>query len=207
MDETAFFRKWSNLPKSSDLNAEAWLDIDPRDLIQVGYAETVDFTPTQVQSAVGSETTGQSINDALAQTAVGPLDGMIVRSCTPSPMPLPRHWVTLHPLQEWEGYIVNKGETEFVARLRDLTAESFASEANEGIEEEAIIPLSEIADEDFNRIQPGSVFRWVIGYERAASGTKKRISQIIFRNLPSITERDKSEGIEWAKKITQALKE
>ena len=207
MDETAFFRKWSNLPKSSDLNAEAWLDIDPRDLIQVGYAETVDFTPTQAQTAVGSENTGQSINDALAQTTVGPLDGMIVRSRTPSPMPLPRHWVTLHPLQEWEGYIVNKGETEFVARLRDLTAESFASEANEGIEEEAIIPLSEIADEDFNRIQPGSVFRWVIGYERAASGTKKRISQIIFRNLPSITEQDKFEGIEWAKKITQALKE
>ena len=209
MAETAFLHKGSSLPKSSDLNKDVWLSTDPRELIQIGYAEAVDFAPKQAQSAVGPGTISQSINDArhLAPTAIVSHDGMIVQVRTPEPTPEPRHWVTMHPLQEWEGYIVNRRETAFVARLRDLTAEAFASTATEVTDEEAIIPLSEIADEDFNRIQPGSVFRWVIGYERAASGTKKRISQIIFRDLPSITEQDKSEGMEWARKVSQALKE
>ena len=209
MAETAFFHKGSSLPKSSDLNKDVWLDTDPTELIQIGYSQSVDFTPKQAQSASDSGTRSQSINDEeqLAPTAIVSQDGTIVQLRTPEPTPEPRHWVTMHPLQEWEGYIVNKGEREFVARLRDLTAESFASEAKDVTEEEAIIPLSEIADEDFNRIQPGSVFRWVIGYERAASGTKKRISQIVFRDLPSITDQDKSEGIEWARKVIQALKE
>ena len=209
MADTAFFHKGSSLPKSSDLNKDVWLDTDPRDLIQIGYTESVDFTPKQAQSAFESATRSQSINDdkKLAPTAIISQDGIVVQLRTPDPRPEPRHWVTMHPLQEWEGYIVNTGETAFVARLRDLTAESFASEAREVTDEEATIPLSEIADEDFNRIQPGSVFRWVIGYERAASGTKKRISQIVFRDLPSITDQDKSEGSEWARKVIQALKE
>ena len=209
MAETGFLHQGSSLPKSSDLNKDVWLDTEPRELIQIGYAQSVDFTPKQAQSAFELETRSQSINDdnKLASTAVVPQDGMIVQLRTPEPTPPSRHWVTMHPLQEWEGYIVKRGEAEFVARLRDLTAESFASEAKDVPEEEAIIPLSEIADEDFKRIQQGSVFRWVIGYERADSGTKKRISQIVFRDLPSITDQDKSEGTEWARKVIQALKE
>ena len=50
-----------------------------------------------------------------------------------------------------------------------------------------------------------SIFRWVIGYERSASGTKKRVSQIVFRDLPRLTRADVREGREWARETMQSL--
>ncbi len=98
-----------------------------------------------------------------------------ILSFPPQPAPAgPR--ATLHALQEWEGYVVEVKRDELVARLVDLTAGSTHEE------EEAIIPLAEIAEPDTVRV--GSIFRWVIGYERSPSGTKKRVSQIVFRDLP-----------------------
>ena len=73
---------------------------------------------------------------------------------------------TLHALQEWEGYVTEINDTEFSARLTDLT--SGANYARE----EADIPLVEISEDDAAKMQVGSIFRWVIGYERAA-GSKK----------------------------------
>ena len=89
---------------------------------------------------------------------------------------------------------------EFVAALVDLTANSSHEE------EEAIIPLTEIADDDAAALRVGTIFRWVIGYERSRSGTKRRVSQIVFRDLPRITERDLQQGREWAHKIRRAFK-
>ena len=77
-------------------------------------------------------------------------------------------------LQEWEGYVIEIGEDDFTVRLLDLTAGSSHEE------EEAVIPLSEISEDDFKHLRLGSIFRWVIGYERSTSGTKQRVSQIVF---------------------------
>ena len=79
----------------------------------------------------------------------------------------------------------------------DLTASSLQEE------EEATIPLEEIAEDDFIRLIPGSIFRWVIGYERSQGGTKRRVSQIVFRDLPVVTGWDITNGEEWAKKVAQ----
>ena len=49
---------------------------------------------------------------------------------------------TFHALQEWEGYVVDVGAADFVARLVDLTAGSSHEE------EEAVIPLTELSDTD-----------------------------------------------------------
>ena len=106
---------------------------------------------------------------------------------------------TFHALQEWEGYVVDVGAADFVARLVDLTAGSSHEK------EEAVIPLTEISDADAERMRTGSIFRWVIGYERSASGTKKRVSQIVFRDLPRITRADVREGREWARETMQSL--
>ena len=106
----------------------------------------------------------------------------------------------MHALQEWEGYVVELGSVEFVARLVDLTAGSSHEE------EEATIPLEEVSESDAARMAVGSIFRWVIGYERSLSGTKRRVSQIVFRDLPRITERDFREGREWARETLRALK-
>ena len=106
---------------------------------------------------------------------------------------------TLHALQEWEGYVVAITDTEFLARLADLTAGSSHEE------EEADIPLDEISDYDAARIRVGSIFRWVIGYERSTTGTKRRVSQIVFRDLPAMTKADLQDGKAWAREVTRSL--
>ncbi len=113
----------------------------------------------------------------------------------------PRLTTTLHPLQEWEGYVVQINRDGFTARLLDVTAGA----SYEG--EEADIPLEEVSESDVAKMKVGSIFRWVIGYERAATGTKRRISQIVFRDLPAITEKDLQVADEWARGLMAAWKE
>ena len=104
-----------------------------------------------------------------------------------------------HAIQEWEGYVVDVGTENFVARLVDLTANSTFEE------EEAIVPLEEISEDDASRIRVGSVFRWVIGYERSAAGTKKRVSQFMLRDLPAIIRTDLRDGNTWAQEVVRSL--
>ena len=213
ISETTFSYVGDSPPNSSDINKNVWLGYSPVELIREGYTEAVDFASRQTQNTIEVETKSQDKNEDKDDTKqMMPIvsdyhDGLPIRLSIPNPASENRHWVTMHALQEWEGYIVNAGNKDFVARLRDLTPESFTSEPRGLLEEEATIPLDEISDDDLKRIRPGSIFRWVIGYERAASGTKRRISQIVFRDLPSITEQDKSEGVEWARKVMQLLRE
>ena len=106
---------------------------------------------------------------------------------------------TFHPIQEWEGYVVQIKEEEFVANLIDLTA----GHSHES--EEATIPLAEVSERDASHMTIGSIFLWVIGYERSPGGTRKWVSQIVFRDLPRMTESDFLEGQAWAKRIAAAL--
>jgi len=106
---------------------------------------------------------------------------------------------SLHALQEWEGYVIEISETEFVARLTDITAKASIED------EEAVFPLEEIADADIKKLRPGSIFRWVIGYERSGAGTKKRVSQIVFRDLPVVTRSDVQDGEAWAQETLRLL--
>lgn len=110
----------------------------------------------------------------------------------------PEPSTTFHPLQEWEGYVVNIGDMDFTARLVDLTA------GRPQEDEEAIVPLTEISHYDRARMREGSYFRWVIGYESTA-GTRIRVSQIVFRDLPATTPADLRIGQAWARKMTRAL--
>ena len=109
--------------------------------------------------------------------------------------------ITLHPLQEWEGYVVEKGDSDFVAHLVDITSGN-SSHAKE----EAIIPNEEISERDVEKMQVGSIFRWVIGYERSLAGTKKRVSQIVFRDLPIVTDTDIKQSETWAEVTACSLK-
>ena len=103
-------------------------------------------------------------------------------------------------LQEWEGYVVEINQSVFTARLLDLTADASFEE------EEADIPFAEISDDDLDKIRLGSIFRWVIGYERSAAGTKKRVSRIVFRDLPAVTKSDMQAGETWALKMATAFR-
>ena len=114
-------------------------------------------------------------------------------------IPRVRPQATFHALQEWEGYVLDVNTDDFTAKLLDLTARP-------SMEEEAVIPLCEISDVDRRRLKHGSIFRWVIGYENRR-GTKRRISQIVFRDLPVLTRRDVEEGSKWAEKVVRLLEE
>ncbi len=102
-------------------------------------------------------------------------------------------------LQEWEGYVIAINDDGFEARLLDLTARAKREE------EEATIPYSEISEEERTEMRLGNIFRWTIGYESTPSGTRRRISQIVFRNLPVVTQRDADEAWEWALETRQFL--
>ena len=104
---------------------------------------------------------------------------------------------SFHLLQEWEGHVTEIGEDDFTVQLLDLTAGSSHEE------EEAVIPLSEISEDDLKSLRLGSIFRWVIGYERSAGGTKQRVSRIVFRELPVVTKQDIAEAEERARKTAQ----
>ena len=103
---------------------------------------------------------------------------------------------SLLPLQEWEGRVTELMEDKLTALLVVLTeGDSYESE-------EAIIPLVEFSEEDVSQIQVGSVFRWVIGCECSNEGSRKRVSQIVLRNIPRMTEEDFKTGREWANKVS-----
>lgn len=106
----------------------------------------------------------------------------------------------IEPVQEWEGYVVAMDDKVFMAYLVDLTAgATYAGE-------EATIPLGEVSDEDAARMCIGSIFRWVIGYERSPDGTRNRVSQIVFRDTLRMTKaEDFEEGKAWARKIVQSF--
>src|SRR5262249_35302911 len=95
-----------------------------------------------------------------------------------------RRPATFSALQEWEGYVVDVTNTHMIANLVNLTAGSTRAT------ERAEFPLEELNDDDLNKLKPGNLFRWAIGYHRAASGTKMRVSQIVFRELPRWTARE-----------------
>ena len=60
--------------------------------------------------------------------------------------------------------------------------------------------------DDLQRLRPGSIFRWVIGYARSASGTKAAGShRSSFATFLPMTKQDLSKGKEWARKIAQSM--
>ena len=115
------------------------------------------------------------------------------------PEPQRFHSPAFHTLQEWEGHVTEISETKFTARLIDLTA----GETYEG--KEADIPKEEVSDNDFDKIQIGSLFNWLVGYERSLSGTKKRVSMIVFRNLPAHTRTELEKSADWAQEVRSKL--
>ena len=104
------------------------------------------------------------------------------------------------PLQEWEGVVIDIGQDSFTARLIDLTAHS----SEEG--EEADFPLDDLTENDRRLLRRGAIFRWAIGYHRSKGGTKKRVSQIVFRRLPQWTERELSEAAKAAERISRSIR-
>ena len=128
----------------------------------------------------GSASTADTSVDASAATQPAFVDrdeSTLARIMDFPQLVQPEPSTTFHPLQEWEGYVVNIGDTNFTARLVDLTA------GRSQEDEEAIVPLTEISHYDRAKMREGSYFRWVIGYE-STTGTRIRVSQSCFVIFP-----------------------
>ena len=155
----------------------------------------------------GADASTTSVRDPQADaTRLPPFTGTVQNETRPDRVvnlpgrrTTPKLTPSLHALQEWEGYVTEINDSDFVANLLDITAgDTYAGE-------EVVIPLEEISEADVARMHTGSIFRWVIGYERAPSGNKRRVSQIVFRNLPAFTKKDLQEAEDWAEKMTAAF--
>ena len=208
MPETAFAIVDNSPPHSSDGSRFASTPLPSGQLLRELHAKHVENVLKENRGISQRDTNTSETRIDGRQTSIVSDDNVASIISLPSLDHLrqaaPR--VTLHALQEWEGYVLEKGTEEFTARLIDFSNVPLGFPAmRPHEEEEAVIPLSEISESDLDRLRPGSIFRWVIGYERFSSGTKRRISQIVFRDLPVMTERDRSEGVAWAKRITQSL--
>lgn len=68
------------------------------------------------------------------------------------------------------------------------------------------IPLDQISEADAAKMKVGSIFRWVIGWERKA-GHKRLVSRVVVRDLPAITRSDMRDGRIWAHKIVAAFEQ
>ncbi len=196
MSATAFALVDNSLPNLSHVNENS---LDSPDSMRKRHAARVESALQQTQDA----TTGSSKSTKGETSGLTTLPGKVTNIdsiiALPSLPQVSQIQATFHAIQEWEGYVLDKGEREFTARLLDITAGSSQEE------EEVSILLAEISEDDLNRLRPGSVFRWVIGYERSVSKTKRRISQIVFRDLPAMTKQDLSHGEKWAKEIIHSI--
>jgi len=182
--------------------------IDP----EFGHEVTVKLADKLVERARARDrvaSTGNSGAGTATDTSRSPIgaannaDGIGILNFPPTRKPA-RPTATLHALQEWEGHVVEIGDDTFEARLIDLTA----GRSHES--EEATIPKEELSDHDValmaaGDIAVGSIFRWVIGYERSPAGTKTRVSRICFRDMPRVTKADLRKGQEWARKTASAF--
>ncbi|HEY7639624.1 MAG TPA: hypothetical protein VH814_07860 [Steroidobacteraceae bacterium] len=79
--------------------------------------------------------------------------------------------------------MLDVSEHSFSARLCDLTNPESPEESGE-------FQKDELSERDLAKVKPGAIFRWVIGYSIAASGSRKRTSSIVFRDLPRWTHSD-----------------
>jgi hypothetical protein len=162
-------------------------------------------------SVSGGSTSGSSVDTTVAHGGIGltenPDPATQMRTAptqkatgvaTPSASER-RRTATFAALQEWEGYVISVSRSSFIASLVDLT--------NGGTRpsEEAEIPIDELSENDAAKLKPGQIFRWAIGYQRSPSGTKMRVSQIVFRELPQWTRRELRDAKERAAKLKDFL--
>ena len=186
-----------NTSSLSDNSSEASA---PNQLLREGYADRIAATLQQprIPQTHDTDVAEAAIEDNLTSARIGSEFRKVIDfpDLATVSRTVPR--TSFHLLQEWEGYVILKRREDFTARLLDLTSGSTYEE------EEAVIPFSEITDDERKCMRLGSIFRWVIGYERSASGAKQRVSRIVFRDLPVVTEREIVEAEQRAKRTSRS---
>jgi len=158
--------------------------------------EADSFSRKIAETATQSEREDTKISENRRTAIIRAIDRAII-SAFPSTAPAPT--LSLEALQEWEGYVTAIGDEIFRGRLIDLTA------GRKIEEEEADFPICDLSDDDRELLEMGAVFRWIIGYQRAKGGTKRRVSQVTFRRLPAWTRKDLMQAKETAAELSHEI--
>lgn len=146
-----------------------------------GIADT-----TQPQSRPGSKQRG------ITGAAVLPEEAWRLHSATT------QRFITS---KKWEG-VVNKIDTDsgiFFAQLNELNAENI-------IEEDAELPINDVAEDDLELFKEGAIFFFSVGYRISEAGTHERSSRIRFQRLPKWKEDDIIDAHNKAKEIISKIK-
>lgn len=77
-------------------------------------------------------------------------------------------------LNQWQGYVLEKNDDTFRARIRDLTDPQRP-------EEEIVLDMDEVSEAEWELVAPGAIFYFYIGYKVDESGQRFRAAVIKFR--------------------------
>ena len=86
---------------------------------------------------------------------------------------------------EWDGYVIEVGETFFTAALRGIAGEGVVGE-DHGAE----IALNDVGRSDRALLRPGAFFRICIYFELDQDDRPKRYAKVVFRRLPAYRQAD-----------------
>ena len=199
MSDSAAVPVSEKIHNTSSLNDNSSEASAPSQLLREGYADRITATLQQPRVVPTGDTdvAETTSEDYLTSARISSDFGKVIEFPDLAKVSRTVPSNSFHLLQEWEGYVILKGKEDFTVRLLDLTSGSTYEE------EEAVIPFSEITDDERKCMLLGSIFRWVIGYERSASGTKQRVSRIVFRDLPMVTKQEIMEADQRAKRTSR----
>ncbi|MFF3376216.1 hypothetical protein ACFYXF_25085 [Streptomyces sp. NPDC002680] len=83
------------------------------------------------------------------------------------------------PLARWEGTVIERYDSHFVAEVIDLDSDESAT---------AEFDIIELTPGDIPLCEPGSLFYWTIGYDIKEGGQRSRVSVLRFRRLGRISK-------------------
>lgn len=159
---------------------------------------TFRLSPERIESLFKESTTLPDENDAHPPAKKS--ENSPVRITIKRPVAFPsktsRLARTFSALQKWEGYVIERQDDRFLARITDL------SDQHE--DEEIEVLFTEISEDDRPLVRPGAVFYWHIGYE-TEKGTVKRSSIFRFRRLPRWTKNDIEKADAFRQKMARFL--
>lgn len=177
----------SNAPAKLSTAAIELEDAEPHAVEQ--YLASFDLTRPARTSAAPSERQP----DATTKTEERPDPERVkVHGGWPS-LPRPR-FVLKH---EWIGRVEDVGTEFFKATLSSRSAP--------GELDQAEIELDELSPTDLDRLLPGAVFYWVVGYRDEPHGQRIGVSTIIFRHMVAPNEEQVVEAHEEADDLLNFL--
>lgn len=159
---------------------------------------SLDSLPVSTQGLLGGRrrprldlvgSVGSTTDTSAAGTTTGSLPdlGYVGPVVTPPEVPRMDSAVVL---QKWEGRVDEVVDDGFVATLTDLS--------NEGPDELAEFPMSEVSRHDVSLVVPGAIFYWSVGYRDAVTGQRTHESVLRFRRLPRWTATQRKEAADQA---------